>query len=201
MNKILLSVATLAIITTSAIAENTAEDSVATTPENNVATTSANRFFIGIDLAHHDVSITGSAAGNSASDSDTDVSPSIKAGVIADNYRAYVRYDKAYDDYDIAYDSLDVSFEGLSKVAPSTSLYYGAHLGQGWFELYGEEESGLQYGIQGGLIQDINENFSLEVGARYTMATAEFSATYNGDTYKVEADDIVTLSVGATYKF
>ena len=41
----------------------------------------------------------------------------------------------------------------------------------------------------------------LEAGARYTITTAEFSATYDGDTYKFESDDTLTLSVGANYKF
>jgi|GEM_PF-3618675 len=185
MKKILLSVASLAIISTVLSADK--------------------QFFAGIDLAYHNSSATISGETYSGSDSESNVYPSIRAGIIDSDYRVYARYDIAYDEkvdgIDMSYDSLDLNMEALHILAPETNLYYGAHIGLGWLAIEGETDNGIQYGVQAGIIQDINQNFSLEFGLRYTIATAGFDITVAGDNAKLEADSVLTASVGANYKF
>ncbi|MEN8302862.1 MAG: hypothetical protein ABFQ64_02175 [Campylobacterota bacterium] len=184
MKKILLSIASLAVITTSAMAED--------------------KFFIGLDLVHHDVtfSLSDTYSGMSGSGEDSHVAPSFKIGMVADEYRLYGRYDIAYDEYGISYDSLDLNLEGLHSLSMNTNLYYGLHAGMGWFDIAGiVTDEGPQYGLQAGVIQDINQNLSLEAGIRYTIATAGFYFADGIDSLTLDADSVLALSVGVNFKF
>lgn len=165
--------------------------------------------FIGADIAYHDASLKASLTINgttySGSGSDTYVFPSLKAGIMNDKGRVYLRYDVAYDEdvdgVNLSYDSVDANFEAFYNWNSTTDIFYGAHLGMGWLAIGGVDDSGFQYGAQTGVIHALNDNVSIEAGVRYTKTSAEISATAGNVTGKIESDDVFTASIGINYKF
>ena len=184
------------------------------------------QFFIGADMVRHTTHASlvfeGSATVNNVSyaryalyGSDNDTSPNFKAGMIDKDYRVYVNFDKAYDEYTVSYSSVNLNYDRFFNISTQTDLYVGGHIGQGEFGILGRKDSGFQFGFQAGLIQNITENISFEVGTKYTKVmtpsvnqsntyTVYNNAEKNSDntyTVKSEIKDIVALFVGVNYKF
>ena len=186
------------------------------------------QFFIGADMVRHTTHASlvfeGSATVNNVSyaryalyGSDNDTSPNFKAGMIDKDYRVYVNFDKAYDEYTVSYSSVNLNYDRFFNISTQTDLYVGGHIGQGEFGILGRKDSGFQFGFQAGLIQNITENISFEVGYKYTIASAviEQSGSGSGSIYvngqnvnysysgtaTAKVKNTAALLVGVNYKF
>ena len=162
-------------------------------------------WFIGLDMAQYDNSMSGSVTGNdgtySGSSSDTYTSPNIKLGIEAKNNRQYASYSLLYDKDYISYKSLDFNYDKFAENINGITPYYGGHVGMGWLTVNGVTDSSIEYGFQGGILNRFDKKSSLEVGFKYKIATASLSATYNSTLYTINADNAVALYVGFNTKF
>jgi hypothetical protein len=170
-------------------------------------------WFVGADLVSHNNSINGEATVSgttySGSESDTYTSPSLKLGKINEDRRIYVNYSTSYSGdetyYNLYYESLDFNYDILGDEISGLRPFYGAHIGLGalTFEtnITSTTENGLEYGLQAGILKEFNENSSLEVGAKYTKASADMTFTAGANTATLSADSRMSLYIGYNYKF
>jgi len=176
-----------------------------------------NDFFIGANLGtiKSGATLSGTATydGNnisgSASDSDRDTNINIKAGIVNNNNRYSVQTGKLYDEGEVSYTSTTLNYDRLFTETSGFTPFVGVHIGKGKFEVYGWETTSTDYGIQAGVLKDLNKNFQFEAGLRYTKSNASFyvneAGTDNGKAYNInatlEADDATAMYIGVNYKF
>ena len=183
--------------------------------------------FVGIDLNKVDADVstklngTVTYYGNSVSnltidESAKDTAVSGKIGVIIDNsHRTYLSYGKYSDDGGKLTNSL-LNYDYLFKTSNEKYRpFVGIHIGQAKYENDNFEisKTGTAYGFQGGIIYDINNNVSLELGASYTTFNAEAktptlnASLYNGNltlsnvNITSEVENASRISIGLNYKF
>jgi len=170
------------------------------------------------------ITINGNTETGSFSDNSSvkDNTFGIKAGAILDkNHRVYINYFKLKDtvyDNDVSYTlpSINYDYLILNDKLNGFVPYIGAHIGYGktdFGDFIGsdfEDKSSLDYGINLGVIKDINKNVSLELGYRYTIVDEKTtqSGTFtdaDGDsisgTVYQENDSVSTFTFGVSYKF
>ena len=174
--------------------------------------------FVGLDIASIDANVEGrvSMEGVNASKNIDfkDITVILKAGMILEkNHRLYFSYINTSDtiegtkaDYSlpaINYDYL-IKHDRLNGFMP----YVGIHIGYGKTD-FGTDglvnESSVDYGFQVGVLKDITENISLELGYKFTFIDAEssISGTVLGvaTTVTYENKDTRALFFGVNYKF
>lgn len=135
----------------------------------------------------------------------------IKAGaIIDDNHRTYFSYMKASDTLDgekSSYSLPAINYDYLIKNDKLNGFipYVGAHIGYGKtkFNSYLKDKSSVDYGLNLGVIKDINEKVSLEVGYRYTYINSESSSStaVPGAVITGKNKDAQAISFGINYKF
>lgn len=178
----------------------------------------AGEYFVGANLSSVDMgakisgtaSYNGTTVSGSASDSDRDTGFNIKVGKLVDGGRIYLQTGKLYDDGILEYTSTTLNYDKFfTKTSNGFTPFLGAHIGSGSFDILGYSETGTEYGIQAGMLKDIDNKMQVEFGLRHTFTSAKFTAnesgTYAGNSYSVNgelsSDDGTGFYVGMNYKF
>lgn len=152
----------------------------------------------------------------SATTDDSDTSFGIKTGVILDKthriYAYYTQLEPNMSGIETELDILTLNYEYLFGTNDNDmNVYIGAHIGQSDYEAIGFDDSSLMYGIQVGLLYNINKNIELEVGISYSEmdskpTTPAVSGTYgnvvltNASAY-LELENMTRGYIGLNYKF
>jgi hypothetical protein len=166
-----------------------------------------------VDLAHYNNTINGESRINgttyNSSASDTYVFPNLKIGKVNTEERKYVSYTTTYLDdqaeYNLFYESLDFNYDKFGETINGLKPYYGAHIGLGFltFEAAGNSttKSSIEYGMQAGLLKEIDKSSNFELGVKYKLGTAKIQYTSGSDYAKLEADSVIAFFVGYNKKF
>ena len=81
--------------------------------------------------------------------------------------------------------------------------YIGGNVGYSFFEYDGDEiDNSISYGLEAGLIINLDYNFNIDIGAKYTIYSMSLTYPYIYEDYYFEAfDDSLTFLLGVNYKF
>ena len=196
----------------------------------------AGDFFVGANLVHAkatakaSVNLTGGSAtldgttynapdSASYSSSDSDNNLNIKFGIDEKNARYYIQTGNLYDVDNVKYSSTTLNYEVKLEPFSGVTPFVGAHIGRGKVTVASASKTGSEYGLQAGILKNINNNLQFETGFRYTKSniSASYSivndtssGTYNGHSYstnnadmnlKAEITHITALYIGINYKF
>lgn len=178
----------------------------------------AGEYFVGANLSSADtgIKISGTVTINSTTysagykDSDRDTNLNAKFGYIDNSARYYIQTGKLFDKGTTEYKSTTINYDRLlNKTVSGFIPFVGLHIGRGEGKIYGLKDTGNEYGIQAGILNNINDKAQFEAGVRHTFTSAKLTAsqsgTYVGHTYSVNgelsSDDVTALYVGLNYKF
>ena len=127
--------------------------------------------FIGVE-----VSIT-EVQGEQPSDKSDDVSYGIRVGAQNEQWRTMFTlnyFDSDEHNVEKLFLSVDYFFLKSNMVENyAIQPYLGVNLGYMNFESTGVDADGFLYGFQGGLILDVTEEISFDVGYRYSLSSAD----------------------------
>jgi len=81
--------------------------------------------------------------------------------------------------------------------------YIGGNVGYTFFDYDGNEvDNSFSYGLQAGVILNLDYNFNIDVGAKYTLYSNSVTYPYYYEDYYIEAfDDSLSFTIGLNYKF
>lgn len=195
---------------------------------------SINSYFIGAGLVHGTVNTneisSGTIVSNGVSSTGTikdseklkDTSFDIKVGtIIEDKHRVYLNYYRLKDvafNNSLSYSLVSLNYDYLLHSAKTNLFnpYIGVHIGYGKSD-FGDfvgnkfkDESSIDYGINIGILKNINKDISLEVGYKYTIVDNKsvLSGTFvdgQGDTLTgsayQEMEEVKVLNFGINFKF
>jgi len=157
--------------------------------------------FVGLDIGVSNGSFQANTpSGNVNIDGDSE-SLGFKIGAILnEKHRIYLSFSEFSPEHDLEYGLAAINYDYLIPVKSFFILMVGAHIGYGEssFFLGYEDQSEVNYGLQFGVLKDITENISLELGYKYTFIDNEGSKPTGGTLIQ---EDISTASFGINYKF
>ena len=157
--------------------------------------------FVGLDIGTSNGSFQANTTKGNVNIDGDDESLGLKIGAILnEKHRIYLSYSEFAPDHDLEYKFPAVNYDYLIPVKSFFTVIVGAHIGYGEssFFLGYEDKSEVNYGLQFGVLKDITEHISLELGLKYTFIDNEGSKS-TGSTLTQE--DISTISFGVNYKF
>ncbi len=171
--------------------------------------------YVGLNLGFgsNEVEISGVETGNSFSGSDrsTELSYGISGGaVINDTHRVSLSYNYLDAEYDFFNEKSSADFhlflanyDYLFELDYELKPYIGVHAGYMDFDADGGDEiSGeIAYGVNLGIIKDITQNISFEVGYKYTYFDINHRYTYGLDYDELEIPDSHYLGFGINFSF
>ncbi|MCK5110643.1 MAG: SPOR domain-containing protein [Arcobacteraceae bacterium] len=180
---------------------------------------SQNKYFIGANIiigkAYSNVSGTVSMAGSGViitGDTPVDTNINFKAGVLTNYDRFTITTGKKLDAEGMKYSSTTLGYDRLFNLYKGYIPYAGVHIGSGKLEdeLFGNKNIN-EYGVQAGILKDINKNFQFEAGIIYTQFSGKITATNRSGTYQGSAftnlngsremKDFAGIYTGLNYKF
>lgn len=136
----------------------------------------------------------------------------VRAGQVSDDARFYMTYENVSDSHQgfkLRQQNLLGSYDVFLPVGSyNTKLFGGATAGLIKLEqeskgLKRDSDIGYAIGLQAGLLQDINDNASIEAGYRYlrSNASTEMAAHGGGKLGSLDLHSSGQLYLGANYKF
>lgn len=63
------------------------------------------------------------------------------------------------------------------------------------------DHNGMQYGLETGVVYDLNDKFEIEAGARYLKSNVKGDTTVSGNKIELEVDSDIQYYLGLNYKF
>lgn len=182
--------------------------------------------FIGLDMtsisAKHEIIVVESSGTTFLENELDDVSLGLKVGaLIGKNHRIYLSYIKSTLTNNNPNNKIKLTLPAINYdyLIPSrnnnVSYMLGGHIGYGTVNmdsltaLHSDlevDESSINYGIQAGMLFDINQNISLELGVKVTFIDVETStdvviAGIGSGTITQNITNPSTLYFGINYKF
>ncbi len=179
---------------------------------------SQNKYFVGVNIIHGKVysnvsgTISMASSGSIVVNTPADTNINFKVGVLTDYDRFTITAGKKLDAIGMKYSSTTIGYDILFNLYKEYIPYAGVHIGSGKLEdeLFGNKNIN-EYGVQAGILKDINENFQFEAGIIYTQFSGKITATnrsgtYQGDTFtnlngSREMKDFAAIYTGLNYKF
>ncbi len=133
--------------------------------------------------------------------------------IIGRTHRMHINYfNEGVEDSEINIDveTASLKYDYLFDIASGFMPYVGAHIGQNKLQFNGEENTGIMYGVQLGVLYELHKNFDLELSGNYSFATANVkindtvlvtnSSVFNGDA-GFELKSLAKISLGFNVKF
>lgn len=161
--------------------------------------------FVGLEIGStsYDLKGVNQTTGVSASADDTGGSQSLKAGkYLGDAGRVYAVIGRVNADgadlqnYGIAYDYLIYNSSPITPFIGATVGYQSIDIDNSVVDL-----SGLTYGLELGLLYEINQKFELELGYRHNFHSTDDTVVVSGQSLKFTSEKVSAWYIGANYKF
>ena len=163
-------------------------------------------WFAGIDLAHNNASgyeyrtVTAGVVGVEQSLTN-DMALNIKVGQEGFESRQYLNYSVEYNKASFAYCSLGYSYDKFAEDINGVIPFYGVHLGVGKLKTSQYTDKGLEYGVQGGILKQIDDKSTFEAGVKYKVTTASASVVDVAVTTDSDINSMTSLYVGYNIRF
>lgn len=178
--------------------------------------TDGNKPFIGIGFGQSKASVTADtlwATGGTVLHANESISSSeaagfLRLGTLFDQYRIYAELSGSGHDDGVTLLSLVGKFDWVIRRGHEPYAFYiGAHAGVIRADkFYDEATDGLQYGLQAGIIFDLDDRLNLDIGYNYSLTSLRQDMTeYDpGNDYfseEVELDRIQGFQITLNYQF
>ncbi len=146
-----------------------------------------NEYFMGANIIRGKVSSNVSATANEAIaiNNSADNNINFKVGTITNNNRFTIATGKKLDTMGMQYSSTTLGYDRLLGLYAGYIPFAGVHIGKGKIEdeLFGNKNMD-EYGMQAGIMKNINKNLQFEIGMIITIFSDEIKATNRSGTYQ-----------------